>query len=397
MGCATSHLLNHDEDFTKIGSSAFSHHIVSLTSTTYGLLTLDPSSSKTKTTFSIFPAPGPEPSPEPPPEVINSWELMAGLDSTSESFRLYSQPSKIFQDISNLDSKHPAFQETINLYPKDPILQDSSILDSKDPIFQETSNLDLKDPIFQESSNLDIKDPIFQESSNLDLKGPIFKETSNPEPKDPVFQETTNQDHNKPIFLKSTASKTFSPDEFEYLCPPNGENKVVVYTTTLRGVRRTFEACNTVRTVIEGYGVFVCERDISMDSGFREQLRELMKGKDSSELVPPRVFVKGRYVGGVDAVVKSMEDGRLDRLLDGLPKSKCGYVCDGCGGVRFLPCFRCNGSCKMVEWVEEGRCRGRKRVVVRCGDCNENGLVHCPICSASIDHPYMTKNICLND
>ncbi|KAD4384799.1 hypothetical protein E3N88_24967 [Mikania micrantha] len=282
MGCATSHLLNHDEDFTKIGSSAFSHHIVSLTSTTYGLLTLDPSSSKTKTTFSIFPAPGPEPSPEPPPEVINSWELMAGLDSTSESFRLYT-------------------------------------------------------------------------------------------------------------------SKTFSPDEFEYLCPPNGENKVVVYTTTLRGVRRTFEACNTVRTVIEGYGVFVCERDISMDSGFREQLRELMKGKDSSELVPPRVFVKGRYVGGVDAVVKSMEDGRLDRLLDGLPKSKCGYVCDGCGGVRFLPCFRCNGSCKMVEWVEEGRCRGRKRVVVRCGDCNENGLVHCPICSASIDHPYMTKNICLND
>ncbi|KAI3672596.1 hypothetical protein L6452_38691 [Arctium lappa] len=35
------------KDFTQIGSSALGHHIVPLTSTTYGLLILDPSSSKT--------------------------------------------------------------------------------------------------------------------------------------------------------------------------------------------------------------------------------------------------------------------------------------------------------------------------------------------------------------
>ncbi|KAI3822071.1 hypothetical protein L1987_09652 [Smallanthus sonchifolius] len=354
MACATSHLLNHDEDFTKIGSSALSHHIVLLTSTTYGLLTLDPSSSKTKTTISIFPTQGSEPRPEPTPEVINSWELMAGLDSYTESFRLYQQPSKIFQERSNLDPKNPVFQETSNL-------------DHKNPVFQETSNLDHKNPVLQEISNLDHNKPVLQEISNLDHKNP-------------VFQENSNLDHKTPIFLKSTTPKKFSLDEFEILCPPKGENKVVVYTTTLRSVRRTFEACNTVRTVLEGYGMFVCERDISMDSGFRDELRELMKGKDSNELVPPRVFVNGRYVGGVDAVVRTMEDGSLDQLLEGLPKSKSGYVCEGCGGVRFLPCFRCNGSCKMVEWKKEGGGR-RKRVVVRCGDCNENGLVHCPICS----------------
>ncbi|KAI3687416.1 hypothetical protein L1987_81112 [Smallanthus sonchifolius] len=367
MGCATSHLLNHDEDFTKIGSSALSHHIVSLTSTTYGLLTLDPSSSKTKTTISIFPTPGSEPRPEPSPEVINSWELMAGLDSNTESFRLYQQPSKIFHESSNLDPTNPVFQETSNL-------------DHKNPVSQETSNPDPKIPVFQETSNLDHKNPVFQETSNLDHKNTVFQETSNLDHKNPVFQENSNLDHKNPIFLKSTTPKKFSLDEFENLCPPKGENKVVMYTTTLRGVRRTFEACNTVRTVLEGYGVFVCERDISMDSGFREELRELMKGKDSIELVPPRVFVNGRYIGGVDVVMRTMEDGSLDQLLEGLPKSKREYVCEGCGGVRFLPCFRCNGSCKMVEWKGEGGGR-RKRVVVRCGDCNENGLVHCPICS----------------
>ncbi|KAK1436102.1 hypothetical protein QVD17_01877 [Tagetes erecta] len=319
---------------------------------------------------------------------------MAGLDPTNESFRLYRQPSKVFQENSNLDPKNPVFQETSNIDSKNSLFQENSNLDPKSPIFQETSNLDHKIPVFQETSNLDHKNSIFQETSNLDHKNSIFQETSNLDHKNSIFQETSNLDHKSSIFqeessnldhkisifFKNITSKTFTLDKFENLCPPKGENKVVVYTTTLRGVRKTFEACNTVRTLLESYGVFVCERDISMDSGFREELRMLMKGKDSSQLVPPRVFVKGRYIGGVDAMVRTMEDGSLDQLLQGLPKSKNGYVCEGCGGVRFLPCFRCNGSCKMVDWKENDGRRGRNRVVARCGDCNENGLVHCPIC-----------------
>lgn len=141
---------------------------------------------------------------------------------------------------------------------------------------------------------------------------------------------------------------------------------------------------------MEGLGVLVCERDISMDRGFREELTELLKGKESSsssssQLVPPRVFVKGRYVGGVEEVMRIVEDGCLGELLEGLPKLKVGSVCEGCGGVRFLPCFSCNGSCKMVMVVKEEMSMSTqnhgKTVVVRCPDCNENGLVLCPICS----------------
>ncbi|RZC84067.1 hypothetical protein C5167_046854 [Papaver somniferum] len=101
-------------------------------------------------------------------------------------------------------------------------------------------------------------------------------------------------------------------------CPPGGENSVVIYTTTLRGIRKTFEECNVVRSVIESHDIRVIERDISMDSGYREELRLLM-GKKEVRL--PLVFVKGRLIGGSDEVVKLEEEGKLDTLFVDIPNS----------------------------------------------------------------------------
>ncbi|KAK1430672.1 hypothetical protein QVD17_13594 [Tagetes erecta] len=342
MGCASSHLLNQEDDFTQLTTSTLSHHIVSLTSTTYGLLTLDPSSSPTTTPpprltlGSIFSEHKPEPRSEPTPEVINSWELMAGLDSTPESFRFSPQPSKP-------SPFRYAFLE-------------------KDTKFQEKC---------QENSNPNHKNPIF---TKLESCKPVLCDG---------FQENSNLDHKNPNFIKSVGCKPVFLNGFEELCPPKGENKVVIYTTTLRGVRKTFEACNAVRMVLEGSGVLFSERDVSMDRGFRDELWELMKGKDKCEFVPPRVFVKGRYVGGCDEVLKIVEEGCLGQLLEGLPKMKPGYVCESCGGARFLPCVGCNGSCKVVMILKkdvDGNELG-KTVTAKCRDCNENGLVRCPICS----------------
>ncbi|EXB81884.1 Uncharacterized protein L484_015360 [Morus notabilis] len=300
MGCVSSNLLGHDDEFTQLGSSALSHHIVSLTSSTYGLLTLDPPPSNrpspttpplrftvgpTAPSPSLEPKSTPAPTPKPVrsgPEVINSWELMAGLDA--DSFRFSSD-----------------------------------------------------------------------------------KENSNPNRS--RILTSRNGDVSKP-----KASVGNPLDRFERICPPGGENRVVVYTTTLRGVRRTFEACNAVRAAIEGFGVAICERDVSMDRGFREELRELLK---ETAVVPPRVFVKGRYVGGAEEVLRFAEEGLLGEILEDLPKRKSGSVCDGCGDVRFLPCFQCNGSCKVIVRAEDAE----TSVVSRCPDCNENGLVLCPICS----------------
>ncbi|XP_059643377.1 uncharacterized protein At3g28850-like [Cornus florida] len=346
MGCVSSNLLNHDDDFSQIGGSGLGHHIVSLTSTTYGLLTLDPppcnSNSDTTrvpptrfTLGSVFPSPlsddddddsSSQPQPQPQPsEVINSWELMAGLDTTTATSFRFSPPS-------------------------------------------------------QPSKPLPIKHNNNKENSNPNMM-PLRTTTS--DDKSSVFLRPLN---NITILPRPSSVLRSSLDAFENLCPPNGENRVVIYTTTLRGIRKTFEDCNAVRTTIEGLGVLACERDISMDRGFKEELRELMKGKESTQLVPPRVFVKGRYMGGAEEVMRIVEQGCFGELLQGLPRLRAGFVCEGCGGLKFLPCFACSGSCKMMMMLavkeEMGQQKEkRKTVVVRCPDCNENGLVLCPICS----------------
>ncbi|KAK2664412.1 hypothetical protein Ddye_002986 [Dipteronia dyeriana] len=310
MGCVSSNLLNQDDEFTHLGSSALSHHIVSLTSTTYGLLNLDPPPITTPNTATATTP------PTPPlrftlrsdPEVINSWELMSGLDT--DSFRFCTK-------VKGSGTGAGADKENSN-----PNL---------------TAN---------------------------DLK-PIQKN---------LFGVVASNNNNK------TSSVL---DRFERLCPPDGENKVVIYTTSLRGIRRTFEDCNAVKSALENLGVAICERDVSMDRGFREELKELMKNKERELMVPPRVFVKGRYVGGAEEVLKFVEEGWFGDLFEEIPKRKAEGACQGCGDVRFLPCFQCNGSCKTVINVKE-ETGGRKlgtTLVVRCSQCNENGLVLCPICS----------------
>ncbi|KAL1556884.1 hypothetical protein AAHA92_12446 [Salvia divinorum] len=157
--------------------------------------------------------------------------------------------------------------------------------------------------------------------------------------------------------------------DFPEICPPGGEEAVVVYTTSLGGVRRTYEDCNRVRQLMETYQVVFDERDVALDGGFRGELRGLV-GEEGA--VVPRVFVKGRYIGGAEEVVGLNETGRLSRILNWarVERGAGRLGCRGCGGARFVPCLGCGGSCKVVVGTDRER----------CGECNENGLVHCPIC-----------------
>ena len=91
----------------------------------------------------------------------------------------------------------------------------------------------------------------------------------------------------------------------------------------------------------------------------------------TKEVKVPVVFVKGRSIGGAEQVMKLDEEGKLGILLDGIPRGVAGG-CEGCGGVRFVMCVECNGSCKVLD--------GEGKKMVKCGECNENGLIHCPVC-----------------
>ncbi|KAK9126727.1 hypothetical protein Scep_015573 [Stephania cephalantha] len=150
--------------------------------------------------------------------------------------------------------------------------------------------------------------------------------------------------------------------------PPDSDARIVVYFTSLRIVRRTYEDCRAVRMILRSLRVPVDERDLSMDAAFVAELHHLFGGV--GEL--PRVFVGGRYVGGLEEIRQLHEAGELQKTVQGFPKVEPG-VCDQCGGYRFVLCDKCNGSHKCFLGHKNGGFRN-------CSVCNENGLVRCSSC-----------------
>jgi len=168
----------------------------------------------------------------------------------------------------------------------------------------------------------------------------------------------------------SSSSAEHDPlTEFEDKSPAGGRESINLYATSLRGKRKTFEDCNSIRLLLENLKLVFVERDLSMHIGFREELWRVL----GLRAIPPRLFIKGRYIGGADEVLGLHEQGRLLAMVKGMPRTEPGQnACEACAGMRFVVCFECNGGRK-VYGEEQG-------VNVQCRRCNENGLVVCSRC-----------------
>lgn len=182
--------------------------------------------------------------------------------------------------------------------------------------------------------------------------------------------------------VKSLDSPAKSIDSSPAIRLPGTEDRIVLYFTSLRGIRRTYEDCYAVRMIFRGFRVWVDERDISMDANYRKELMSVLFGENNNNnnkkkghVVLPQVFIRGRHVGGADVIKHMWEVGELEKVLEGLPRTKGGFVCESCGDVRFAPCGNCSGSRKVFDEDEE--------VLKRCLECNENGLIRCPNCCSS--------------
>lgn len=188
-----------------------------------------------------------------------------------------------------------------------------------------------------------------------------------------ILENHVEKPHVKKISSSKVTPLLQDPDQpnplerFDTKCPPGGEARCVLYTTSLRGIRKTFEDCTHTRRILQYFNVQIDERDIAMHGEFRQEVNSLV-GRAAPV---PRLFIRGRYIGGAEEVAQMFEEGTLSSLLQDLPRQLSHAVCDGCGGVRFVPCATCCGSCKVI--TEEG-------AVACCEECNENGLCRCPLC-----------------
>lgn len=429
MGCISSKLLPPGPGGHDGGARATVRgrvdHVVSLTSTTYGVLDLQtkhgvataascqakeqvpppeqdkPISREWKRASSKRPpplvvpevkkpAPAPAAKPESGMEVINAWEIMAGLEDAESPAKKPAKPGRwsparvlamalASPKRSSAKRRNTPGKENSplqrcsgnNSKPSD-VADEDRVLRPYNSI--DNSKLSRASRRFSSPASARIirKPNAAAESGGMSSSRRSLSPLFDPELLASIERELSEEGaHIKRVVgsEKPKQPKVVPAIVAEGKCPPGGADAVVLYTTTLRGIRRTFEECNAVRAAIEAHDVKVIERDVSMDSGYREELRLLLGGR---ELRVPAVFVRGKHVGGAAEVTKLEEEGKLRAMLQGLPRAR--VWCAGCAGVRFVMCRDCNGSRKV-------RVDGEKKETVQCGECNENGLVRCPICS----------------
>ncbi|PWA93743.1 glutaredoxin family protein [Artemisia annua] len=316
-----------------------SNHFVSLTSTTYGSLNGYLNSPSIENHVKNIRNQELQ-DVSSPDSVINTWELMDGLDDEDD------------YDIIELNGKQPVSYNrkicngsTEKMYVSfglgDPyeLVQFSDIKDAKDtkPLWKHLS----------EESLLSKMDSNLVNSYNQALSKMDSKMVS----KVVVSENLERMIGKKGCFLHGC------------------EDRVVLYYTSLRGIRKTYEDCCEIRLILKGFRVFIDERDISMDSSYRKELQSVFNGKGFSL---PQVFIRGEHIGGADEIKRLHEDGRLFDYMKGFRVIDPRFVCDSCGDARFVPCPNCSGSRKVFE-EDEGRS-------IRCPDCNENGLIRCATC-----------------
>ncbi|KAG8066437.1 hypothetical protein GUJ93_ZPchr0004g39861 [Zizania palustris] len=301
------------------------------------------------------------------PEVINAWELMAGLEDDALTPRAsdgHPPPPMWMQTDMDTPVALDFDPEILSCF-REALADTSPSPSPSQPTACSITEEEEEEPAQQEKKGCDACDtPISPAAGDMPELSGIVRARIN------EFQEK----------IKRKSSKGARDPKVAHLRPPGGEKKAVVYFTSLRGVRKTFVDCCAVRSILRSYGVRVDERDVSMHAVFRAELGDLL-GPGFACAALPRVFVDGHYLGAAEDVHAMHEAGELKRALQGCDAAavrKLGYMeaCAACGDVRFVPCETCYGSCKVFVDVDvDGTGEFR-----RCPDCNENGLIRCPVC-----------------
>ncbi|KAK9074987.1 hypothetical protein SSX86_003306 [Deinandra increscens subsp. villosa] len=140
--------------------------------------------------------------------------------------------------------------------------------------------------------------------------------------------------------------------ELALTIPKGFDDRVVLYHTSSGVIVETQDKCQEVRKILDGYGKCVDERDVYLDSTYKEQLKDVF---GSSTYMLPQVFIRGKYIGGVDKIRKIHWSGELRKKLDRLPKRNYPSSCGTCGNTRFASLSLCPDCCfwKKDEYTDQ--------------------------------------------
>ncbi|KAK7343960.1 hypothetical protein VNO77_13111 [Canavalia gladiata] len=300
------------------------------------------------------------------PEVIDVTELMKDLEDEEMDLDDYNDNKENIGPCSLKSKQHKGISENGNREKTDS-KQRGVLEEKKSSPVEADSNYSRKTPL-SENDRSSFRRPDLDSGSLFDPNLLAAFEQAVKDHARMTEEQRTNRVEEEPS--PTVQDDDPEPDPlffFEHKCPPGGDGTVIFYTTTLRGIRKTFEDCNKIRFLLQSFKVVYFERDISMHKEYRDELWSNLDGKT----LPPRLFVKGRYIGGAEEVVSLHEQGKLKQLFEGLPMDSSNGPCDACGGINFVLCFKCNGSHKFI--AENGETN-------QCPQCNENGLIVCPYC-----------------
>ncbi|KAM8907688.1 glutaredoxin domain-containing cysteine-rich protein 1 [Spinachia spinachia] len=152
--------------------------------------------------------------------------------------------------------------------------------------------------------------------------------------------------------------------------------RIVIYTTSFRVVRTTFERCQMVGKIFQNHRVKFVEKNIALDSEYGKELEERCKRVGEPPSLPV-VFIDGHYLGGAEKILGMNESGELQDFLTKIERVQQPQACQTCGGYAFIPCPMCHGS-KMSVFRN---CFTDSFKALKCTSCNENGLQPCVSCS----------------
>lgn len=75
------------------------------------------------------------------------------------------------------------------------------------------------------------------------------------------------------------------------------EGKIIVYTTSIRTVRKTYDDCKYVLGVFHNLRVRIEERDIYINEFHHRELEERLDLKNVLKLPVPQIYINGQHVG----------------------------------------------------------------------------------------------------